>query len=154
MSVNTQYVVEQVAESSGQSAAELRPLVVNVSQMNAEHISRAADCLQTLGYTVGQADMEDSAAVAQAARSIEAAIQTIKELDEALGSLPEEDNTETLLSAMQRARAQLKSVKHVAAAREGGGRVKSESVSGELIDILKARRAGQQWKSKAVPGDS
>ena len=55
LSVNTQYVVEQVAESSGQSAAELRPLAGNVSQMNAEHISRAADCLQTLGYTMGQA---------------------------------------------------------------------------------------------------
>ena len=154
LSVNTQYIVEQVAESSGQSAAELRPLAANVSQMNAEHISRAADCLQTLGYTVGQADVADSAAVAQAAQSIDAAIQTIKELDEALGSLPEDDNSsETLLSVMQRARAQLKSVKHVAAAREGGGRVKSESVSGELIDILKARRAGQQWKSKAVPSD-
>lgn len=153
LSVNTQYVVEQVAESSGQSAAELRPLAGNVSQMNAEHISRAADCLQTLGYTVGQADVADPGAVAEAARAVDAAIQTIKGLDEALGSLPEEDNaSETLLSAMQRARAQLKSVKHVAAAREGGGRVKSESVSGELIDILKARRAGQQWKSKAASG--
>ena len=153
LSVNTQYVVEQVAESSGQSAAELRPLAGNVSQMNAEHINRAADCLQTLGYTVGQADVADPGAVAEAARAVDAAIQTIKGLDEALESLPEEDNaSETLLSAMQRARAQLKSVKQVAAAREGGGRVKSESVSGELIDILKARQAGQQWKSKAASG--
>ena len=53
------------------------------------------------------------------------------------------------MGAMQRVRAQLKSVKHVAAAREGGGRVKSESVSGELLDILKARQVGQRWKAKA-----
>lgn len=150
LSVNTEYIVEQVAESSGQSAAELRPLSNNVSQINADHILRAADCLQTLGYTVGQTDYTNPTALASACQSIEAAVETIRQVEEALGAIPEDDDAnDTLLSAMQRVRAQLKSVKHVAAAREGGGRVKSESVSGELLDILKARRVGQQWKAKA-----
>ena len=150
LSVNTEYIVEQVAESSGQSAAELRPLSNNVSQINADHILRAADCLQTLGYTVGQTNFTDPAALTSAFQSIEGAIETIRQVEEALGAVPDEDDAnDTLLGAMQRVRAQLKSVKHVAAAREGGGRVKSESVSGELLDILKARRVGQQWKAKA-----
>ena len=78
------------------------------------------------------------------------------QVDTALKALPAEvegasADLVNMLNTLKRARAQLKHVK-----RRGSERVHRESVSSELQDIMKVRRAGLKWKTKrideSVPG--
>ena len=72
------------------------------------------------------------------------------QVTQALAALPAEiegasADLENMLNTLKRARAQLKHVK-----RRGSERVHRESVSSELQDIMKARRAGLKWKMKRI----
>ena len=67
-------------------------------------------------------------------------------LDRCLAELPTGEGDLEQMECLHRVRAQLN---HVDEACRSRGRVKSGSVTSELLTVLKARRAGLKWKKKA-----
>ena len=81
---------------------------------------------------------------------VEYGLSAIQAAEGTIEDMPEPaDTTEGLLDVLHRMRARLRHVE-TAARQQPGTRVRGDTMSGELVHILQARRAGLAWKNKAA----
>ena len=156
LGVNKNYVIEQIVDSCLTTEGGIAPVAEDfMDDATVDTLGALATLLKSSGEQVQNvyADIASS-------QGDEWYVQTFEylqgQVDTALKALPAEvegasADLVNMLNTLKRARAQLKHVK-----RRGSERVHRESVSSELQDIMKVRRAGLKWKMKrideSVPG--
>ena len=150
LGVNKNYVIEQIVDSCLTTEGGIAPVAEDfMDDATVDTLGALATLLKSSGEQVQNvyADIASS-------QGDEWYVQTFEylqgQVDAALKALPAEiegasADLENMLNTLKRARAQLKHVK-----RRGSERVHRESVSSELQDIMKARRAGLKWKMKRI----
>ena len=155
LSVNLSYIMEQVSQTCSKTAADLK---VVQSELSVEGEAQAA-CGVVMGELTKVAEHGHSwAGVAEMSAEdiqnhiqwVEYGLSAIQAAEGTIEDMPEPaDTTEGLLDVLHRMRARLRHVE-TAARQQPGTRVRGDTMSGELVHILQARRAGLAWKNKAT----
>eukprot|EP00211_Chloroparvula_japonica_P005916 CAMPEP_0119149296 /NCGR_PEP_ID=MMETSP1310-20130426/43126_1 /TAXON_ID=464262 /ORGANISM="Genus nov. species nov., Strain RCC2339" /LENGTH=365 /DNA_ID=CAMNT_0007141399 /DNA_START=1 /DNA_END=1094 /DNA_ORIENTATION=- len=143
LGVNVSYVIEQVIESTRQAPKPLKAILEDLPEDIVGQFEDLVTSLEQGSFNIARAYASHGARV-----KLPILDRLQREARACLDILPEDevdDGMENTLGILHRARAQLK---HVQAAAQSQGRVKSDSVGGELLDVLKARRVGREWKQK------
>lgn len=155
LSLNLSYIMEQVSQTCSKTATDLKVLQ---SELSPEGEAQAA-CGTVVGELTKVAEHSHSwgGVSEMSAEDIQNHIQwvdfglnAIRAAEGSIEDMPEPaDTTEGMLDILKRMRARLRHVES-AARQQPGTRVRGNTISGELVTILQARRAGQAWKNKAV----
>ena len=144
---NATYVLEQLIGSTGGVPRQLDRCLEDI--LAEDPVALLAAALAALAGAAGR--LERRFAEAGAAPAVFPDYLAVLEelraaLDRCLAELPTGEGDLEQMECLLRVRAQLN---HVDEACRSRGRVKSGSVTSELLTVLKARRAGLKWKKKA-----